>query len=109
MRNKLCNFVALCRSPCKFQDEFEMFPKNLELNLDIVSAKNSFLTIVLGDFNVDSNQNGIAPQFGLYQFINESTYLTRNTYSCTELIFTSQPNLVMESGEHSSLNENCHH
>ena len=28
--------------------------------------------------------------------------------SCTDLLFTSQPNLVMESGVHSSLHQNCH-
>ena len=26
-----------------------------------------------------------------------------------DLIFTSQPNIVMESGTHSSLHSNCHH
>ena len=29
--------------------------------------------------------------------------------SCIDLIFASQPNLVMGSGVHSSLHENCHH
>ena len=32
-----------------------------------------------------------------------------NSSSCTDLIFTSQPNLVVESGVHSSLHSNCHH
>ena len=120
---KLCNFVALYRSPSQSQDEFETFAKNLELNLDTISANNPFLTVVLGDFNAKSNLwykndkktyegskiDGIASQFGLHQLINESTHLTRNTSSCIDLIFTSQPNLVMESGVHSSLHENCHH
>ena len=29
--------------------------------------------------------------------------------SCTDLLFKSQPNLVIESGVHSSLHSNCHH
>ena len=41
--------------------------------------------------------------------INEPTYLTSNSSSCIDLMFTSQPNLVMESGVHSSLHPNCHH
>ena len=49
--DKLCNFVALYRSPSQSQDEFEKF----ELNLDTVSANNPFLTVVLGDFNAKSN------------------------------------------------------
>ena len=32
-----------------------------------------------------------------------------NSFSCIDLIFTTQPNLVMESGVHSSLHANCHH
>ena len=52
---KLCNFVALYRSPTQSQDEFETFAKNLELNLHAISANNPFLTVVLGDFNAKSN------------------------------------------------------
>ena len=48
-------------------------------------------------------------QFGLQQIINETTYLTSNSSLCIDLIFTSQPNLLMESGVHSSLHPNCHH
>ena len=121
--DKLCNFVALYRSPSQSQDEFQKFAKNLELNLDTVSANNLFLTVILGDFNAKSNLwykndkttnegskiDDIASQFGLHQLMNESTHLTRNASSCIDLIFTSQPNFVMESGVHLSLHENCHH
>ena len=44
--DKLCNFVTLYRSPSQSQDEFEKFDKNLELNLDTVSANNSFWLIL---------------------------------------------------------------
>ena len=78
--DKLCNFVALYRSPSQSQDEFEKLAKNLELNLDTISANNPFLTVVLGDFNAKSNLwykndktinegskiDGIASQFGLH-------------------------------------------
>ena len=120
---KLCNFVALYRSPSQSQDEFETFAKNLELNLNTISANNLFLTVVTGVFNAKSNFwykndkttyegskiDGIASQFGLHQLINEPTHLTRSTSSCINSIFTSQPNLVMESGVYSSLHENYHH
>ena len=49
---KLCNFIALYRSPSQSQDNFETFLKNLELNLDTILANNPFLTVVLDDFNV---------------------------------------------------------
>ena len=120
---KICNFIVLYRSPSQSQDDFETFLKNFELNLDTISANNPFLTVVLGDFDVKSNLwcksdktsyegskiEGITSQFGLQQLINELTHHTRNSSSCIDLMFASQPNLVMESGVHSSLRENCHH
>ena len=120
---KLCNFIVLYRSPSQSQDDFETFLKKFELNLDTILANNPFLTVVLGDFNFKSDLwcksdktsyegskiEGITSQFGLQQLINEPTHHTRNSSSYTDLIFASQPNLVMESGVHSSLHENCHH
>ena len=49
---KLCNFIALYRSPRQSQDNFETFLKNLKLNLDTILANDPFLTVVLDDFNV---------------------------------------------------------
>ena len=49
-------------------------------------------------------------QFGLHQVIKELTHiLDTSSSSCTDLIFMSQPNLIIESGVHSSLHSNCHH
>ena len=121
--DKLCNSVALYCSPSQSQDEFETFEKNDELNHDTISANNPFLTVVLRDYNTKSSLwykndkatyevskiDDTALHFGLHQLINEPALLTRNTSSCIDLIFTSQPNLVIESGTHSSLHENCHH
>ena len=45
---KLSNFIILYHSPSQSQDEFEIFPKNFELNLDTILANNPFLTVVLG-------------------------------------------------------------
>ena len=41
---KSCNFIILYHSPSQSQDEFEIFPKNFELNLDTILANNPFLT-----------------------------------------------------------------
>ena len=120
---KLCRYVSLYHSPNQSQDDFESFANNLELNIDTATAHNSFLTVVLGDFNVKSNLwfkgdkttyegseiDGITSTFGLQQIINEPTHIIGDSSSCIDLIFTSQQNLVMESGVHSSLHPNCHH
>ena len=120
---KLCRFVSLYRSPSQSQDDFESFANSLELNIDTATAHNTFLTVVLGDFNAKSNLwfkgdkttyegskiDGITSTFGLQQIINEPTHISGHSSSCIDLIFTSQPNLVMESGVHSSLHPICHH
>ena len=48
-------------------------------------------------------------QFGTSQIIKEPTHILSNSASCIELSFTPQPNLVMHSGLHPSLHQNCHH
>ena len=51
----------------------------------------------------------ITLQLGLYHLINEHTHLLENYSSCTDLILTSQSNLVVEFGAHLSLHPNFHH
>ena len=52
---KLCRFVSLYRSPSQSQDDFESFANNFELNIDTGTSNTTFLTVVLGGFNVKSN------------------------------------------------------
>ena len=51
----------------------------------------------------------LAWSHGLHQLINEQIHLLDSSSSCIDLIFTDQPNLVMESGFQPSLHQNCHH
>ena len=102
---------------------FDQFVDNLELTLDEVANYNSFLTVVLGDFDVKSENwhkhdktsykgakiDALATQFRLQQIIKEPTHILAESSSCIDLVFTSHQNLVMESGVHSSLHPNCHH
>ena len=54
--NKFCSFVALYRSPSQSQDNFATFSDNFEMTLDLVSKKNPFLIVVLGDFSAKLSQ-----------------------------------------------------
>ena len=45
----------------------------------------------------------------LYQIINESMHTLDNILFCTDLIFTSDPNLVVDSNVHPPLHPNYHH
>ena len=121
--NKICNFITLYSSPSQNQDDFQVFIDNLEMNLEILAQRNPFLTVVFGDFNAKSkswcaqdNTNfraitieNLRSQLGLRQLIKEATHVLESSFSCIELIFTRQSNLVVESGVHPSLHPNCHH
>ena len=72
---------------------------------------------VLGDFNAKCSnwckndttfQEGsmiddVTSNCGLYQLTQEPTYMLNLSFIFSYIIFTSQPNLVMESGAHSYL------
>ena len=121
--NKICNFITLYRSPSQNQDDFLAFKDNLEINLETLAQRNPFLTVVIGDFNAKSKNwcsqdstnfegvtiENLTSQFGLSQIINKATHILEASCSCIDLIFTTQPNLAVESGVHPSLLAYCHH
>ena len=93
------------------------------MNLETLVQRNPFLTVAIGDLtqnqkNWYSQDNPNFPgitieyvtsQFGLSQIIKETTHILGSSSSCIDLIFTTQPNLVVELGVHPSLHPNCHH
>ena len=82
-----------------------------------------FSITLLGDFNARSSNwwindktsheglqiDSLTSYYGLHQLITEPTHLLNNSSTCIDLIFTSQPNLITNSGVYSSLHPNCHH
>ena len=121
--NKSCKFVVLCISPSQSQDEFETSSDNTRNDIRNSNTKKFFLMTIIGDFNAKSNNwfshdkisfedcpiQSITSQFGLDQLINECTHSLQNSSLCIDLIFTSWPNIAVESGVHLSLIPNCHH
>ena len=45
----------------------------------------------------------------MQQIIKEPTHISNTSLSCVNLIFTSQPNLITDSGVHSTLHSHCQH
>ena len=43
------------------------------------------------------------------QVITEPRYILENSSSCIDLIFSNQPNLLMDCGVHPSLHSKCQH
>ena len=78
---------------------------------------------MIGDFNAKSKDwcsiditsfegsehDFLTSQFGLLQIIKELAHILDNSRPCIDLIFTSQPNMVIDSAVHASLHANCHH
>ena len=100
---KLCSFLCLYSAPTQTRNIFETFADNFKLTLDSIINKNRFLIVALGNLNakttkwykndIDSYEglkiDTIISQFDLQQTINEPIYLTSNSSSCIDLIFTS--------------------
>ena len=84
---------------------------------------NSLFTIILGGFNARSSVlwtrdkttiegtqlEFLTSVYGFHQLISQPTHLLPQTSSCIGLIFTDQPNLIVDSGVHPSLHSICHH
>ena len=111
------------RSPSQDSFKFENFLSNFEKVLSDTPSCNSLFTIILGDFNVRSSVwwtkdktamegtqlESLTTVHGFHQLISQPTHLLPQASSCIDLIFTDQPNLIADSGDHPSLHSNCHH
>ena len=100
---KQCSITLIYRSPSQLSEEFDTLLSNFELLLGSVANSNPFVSITINDLVV------LTSQCGFKQVISDPTHNLESSSSRIDLIFTSQPNLVMNSGVHSSLHPNCHH
>ena len=57
----------------------------------------------------DAKMEFATSKYQLHQIINESIHVIEIPLFCTDLIFTSQQNLVVDSSVHPSLHPNYHH
>ena len=87
-----------------------------------MADKNLYLMVAFADFNAKSNSwytndstdiagsniGILTSTFGFHKIINEATHILNNSFSCMDLILTSQSNLVTESRVRFSLHVNCH-
>ena len=81
------------------------------------------MMVLLGDFDAKCNNwykhdkinlegvaiSNISSQCGLCQVIKKPTHILQNSLSFIDLIFTSKPNLMTQSGVQPLLHLNCHH
>ena len=123
---KVKNYKVTCiyRSPNQTTDETYDFLYEIDQTWSKIANETPTCSFVLGDLNAkctnwwsngSNNSCGqdlytLSSLLGYTQLINEPTNLEPNkSPSCIDLIFASQPNLVLESGVHPSLCNTCHH
>ena len=123
LRRKKNIFVAIYRSPNQSSEEFDLFQGNLQNIIDNIKELRPHCVILTGDFNCRSNQGwpgdknlpeGIAlddlyESYNMTQLIDQPTNIEPRGISCVDLIVTDQPNLFIDCGIHSSLDNCCHH
>ena len=121
--NRKVYVITLYRSPSQTSDEFQSFISNLEKLLININSFDPHFVILLGDFNAKSKSwsnndttaeedtilENLTSLFELNQLISHPTYTLQHFSSCIDHIFVNQPNLVIDSGIHPSLHQNCHH
>ena len=114
IQNKIGCIVVMYRSPSQSVNEFDDFLVNFEKLLNHVSQLKSSFLVILGDFNAQSKSwwceditsqespqiESLTMSYGLQQLISDPTHLLLNSSSFIDLIFTDQPNLIVDSGVH---------
>ena len=124
VKKSKCFFTCVYRSPSQNRDDMEMFLTGFEQICSDIALESPACSLVIGDFNAkctswwydgENNPCGLELQLlsnilGYTQLIKEPTHFQPNKLpSCIDLIFVSQPNLVVKSGVHPSLYKSCHH
>ena len=112
INNKKGYVASLYRSPSQTPDECDSFINDFEeFMIDSYSRKADFV-LMIGDFNAKScdwsindtttpqgaQLDSITSLYGMKQLISEPTHILQQSSSCIDLIFTNQPNIVMDSG-----------
>ena len=124
VKNSKCFVTCVYRSPNQTSDETTNFITGFEQTCSSIALESPICSFVIGDLNAKCTNwwaegidnlcglelHKVSTLLGYTQIINEPTNFEPNKLpSCIDLIFTSQPNVVIEAGTHSSLLNTCHH
>ena len=116
-------FIVLYRHPHQTSDEFDLFLDRLQLTVDHIKSLKPHCIVITSDFNCRTKQwwpgdielpegsalDELIESNNLSQLIDEPTNVRTTGMSCIDLIITDQPNLFVDFGVHSSLDDHCQH
>ena len=124
VKNSKCFVTCIYRSPSQTADETNIFLTGFDQICSSIARESPMCSFVIGDLNAKCSNwwtegrnnvcglelHNMSTLLGYSQIIKEPTNFEPNkSPSCIDLLFASQPNLVMESGTHPSLYNTCHH
>lgn len=124
VKKSKCFVSCMYRSQNESEEEREMFCQKFETTCHNMALEKPMGCFIVGDFNAKctswwpdeiNNQcglmlNDISTFYSYTQLIHQPTNFEPNkSPSCIDLFFTTQPNLVLESGVLPSPSKTCHH
>ena len=123
VKNKRCFLTCLYRSPSQNSEQIQSFCDSFDILMNNINSLNPAISIITGDFNgkcskwysFDASDNigkeldTIISTAGYSQIIDKPTHFTNNSSSCIDLIFTSNPSILVDSWIEKSLSNSCHH
>ena len=123
VKNEKCFLTCLYRSPSQNREQFQSFCDSLDILMNNINSLNPAISITTGDFsgkclkwytfdtsdNIGKELDTITSTVGYSQIIDKPTHFTNNSSSCIDLIFTSNPSILVDSGIEKSLCSSCHH
>ena len=113
----------LYRHPHQTSDEFDLFLDRLQLTVDRIKSVKPHCIFITSDFNCRTKQwwpgdielpegsalDKFMESNSLSQLTDEPTNIRTTGMSCFDLIITDPPNLSVDFGVHSSLDDHCQH
>ena len=116
-------FIVLYRHPHQTSEEFDLFLDRLQLTVVRIKSLKPHCIVITGDINCRTKQwwpgdielpeGSALDEFiesnNLSQLIDQPTNIRTTGMSCIDLIITDQPNLFVDFGVHSSLDDLCQH
>ena len=113
----------LYRSPSQSHEELESFCSSLDFLLSNINDQHPTCSIVIEDFNAKCSKwctsdkdntagfelDSITTTAGYSQMINKPTHFINESWSCIDLIFSSNTSFVKNCGSELLICEKCHH
>ena len=123
VKNERCLLAYLYRYPSQNREQFWSFCDSLDILMNNINSLHPAISIITGDFNgkcwkwysfdtsdsIGKELDTITSTAGYSQIIDKPTHLTNNSSTCIDLIFTSNPSIIVDSGIEKSLFSSCHH